>query len=412
MCTTEPSLTHRVCILTSSFPQFVGDTHAGSFILGLAQGLSAKGLETVVLAPHAPGLERNEKMGAVNVRRFRYFPAERWQQLCYGSGVLWNLRKRPLARLQVPLFLISQMVALRSLVHKQRIHVVNSHWMIMQGLVGAAMRRGWQVPHVMTIHAAELFALVRMPGGRALARFIVRNSDAIFVVSSYNRKVLSELVGREVKVTVLPMGIDVASFPPSFPRMDETTRPCLLCLGRFVEKKGMEYLIRAMAIVGHKLPTCQLVLAGGGPLEGSFRSLVMRLSLQETVQFLGPIPHAEVPRLMAQATLVVVPSIVDSHGETEGMPVVLLEAMASGKPVIGTTVAGIPDIIQDGHNGFLIHPKDPDDLADKILRALSDPGRLETLGRNARRTAERYDWSIVAAQYKETFDAVLATRKS
>ena len=115
------------------------------------------------------------------------------------------------------------------------------------------------------------------------------------------------------------------------------------------------------------------------------------------IEFLGSLPHDRIVELLAEARVVVLPSVVDSHGEADGMPTVLLEAMAAQRLVVACRVNGIPDVLRDGENGWLCEPRNVEDLAAKILQALAykDSG----IPAAALKTAQQYDWPVLGARY-------------
>ena len=121
------------------------------------------------------------------------------------------------------------------------------------------------------------------------------------------------------------------------------------------------------------------------------------------MRFVGRKGHAEIGRYLRGCRVAVVPSIVDRHGETEGMPTVVIEAMAAGARVVGSAVDGIPDVIRHGANGWLCRPADPAHLAAAVLRALDDPAQ-SPIAAGARETADRFDWPRVADRYREVFE--------
>jgi glycosyltransferase involved in cell wall biosynthesis len=123
------------------------------------------------------------------------------------------------------------------------------------------------------------------------------------------------------------------------------------------------------------------------------------LALESQVTFAGQQGKEAVRNYFQAADLVVVPSIIDSIGETEGLPVVLLESLASGKPVVATRVAGAPDVIVDGHNGFLAEPENPGDLAEKMVNAFN--ADAAALSQNARDSVQKYDWEMIGKDYRD-----------
>lgn len=394
----------KICILTSGFPRYKGDL-SGNFVLSLAKELIKQGMKVFVLAPHAPRTKRSEKLDGIEVYRFSYFLPSTLQKVCYGSGVASNIRYSLLAKLQLPLFFFSQLFSLIWFIKKKKIDIVNSHWMVTQGLNGAWVRKFLGIRHVTTVHSAGLFALKRFPLGKYVARFIVRNSDRIITVSSFIRWNLDELMGYDTKATVCPMGIDTNAFvPKDQAKLKEKygvkSEHILLFAGRLIEVKGLEYLIEAMKTVSNELPDLKLLIAGAGNLERQLKNKVRKSNLSSYVSFLGDVKHQNLIDYYNICDLVILPSIIDRYGQTESLGVVILEAMSCGKPVIASNVGALPEIVKDGYNGALVNPGNAVDLASKIIKILKGTGK-NLLENNARRTAEQYSWSNIGKKHLE-----------
>jgi glycosyltransferase involved in cell wall biosynthesis len=399
----------RVLISSSTFPLRPSDG-LPRFVYDLAEELTSH-CEVAALVPHAPGAPLAERMGNVDVRRFVYFLPTRWQSLAYGSGMRDNLRGSWLAKLQPLPFVVAQARAIRGIVRERGIEIVNSHWLVPQGISAALARRGAvRFGHVVTVHAADVYLLRAIPAGRAIARFVARRTESIFADGSHVRDTLDELLGFPSGAVLQPNGVRTEIFgrnagttPVESPFPDGF----LLFFGRFAEKKGVVYLLRALPKVLEHFPGLGLVLIGYGSLEGQLRDEAARLDIARSVVFAGRKPHTEIVGYLRACRAAVVPSIIDRHGETEGMPTVVVEAMAAGVPVVASAVDGIPDVVRHRRNGWLCREKDPDDLAEKIIDALQDPDSSEIV-RSAVATAALYDWSQVAKNYTECFRAVLA----
>ena len=389
----------RVLITTSTFPTREGDGQA-RFVLDLAEALSEH-VDVTVLAPHGPGLPTRERIGRVWVRRFRYFLPTSAQTLAYGAGMRDNLRQNWLARIQMPFFLIAQTLATGWTLFRARADAINSHWLVPQGLTSALVAKITRTPLILQVHAADIYFLARFAWGGKVARFVVSKSSTVFADGSHVRKALDDLLGYPSGAILRPMGVWAEKFndpTPDKSRSPELPAEYVMFVGRLVEKKGAEFLIRAMPAVREQAPRTEVVMVGAGPLETNLKATCSELGLSEVVHFVGPKPHSEVIRLMRYAEVVCVPSIVDSHGETEGMPTVVLEALATGVPVVGSEVDGIPDILSDRVNGWLAKPKDPDDLSRAILDAVTS-GEADSVAGRAQVTALEHDWTSVARQY-------------
>jgi len=393
----------KLLLFASTFPRWEDDTGIPRFVFELGSELR-RYFEVYALAPHTPGAALSENLEGIQVIRFPYFYPETKQNLAYGTGMMASLKSNPWTYLQVPSFLFCQWRALHRTIRKFNIDIVNSHWMIPQGFI-ASLPPQLHCKQVLTIHAAGLFALRRLPLGQYLARRMVRRSDLIYCVSSYNQQILEQLVRHKVACQILPMGIDTyyyenQSDPASL--RNELGLPAgkiILYVGKLNEKKGVTHLLQAFHSIAQDQSDCHLVIVGTGLLERALRSKTQRLELETRITFAGQQGKEAVRNYFQAADLVVVPSIIDSTGETEGLPVVLLESLASGKPVVATRVAGTPDVIVDGHNGFLAEPKNPGDLAEKMVQALN--ADAATLSKNARDSVQPYDWEMIGKDYRD-----------
>ena len=390
----------RILITTSTFPVSLSEG-GPRFVFDLAKALTSHGT-VEVLAPHAPGAAVRESWSGVAVERFRYFWPSRWERLAYGGGMRENMRASRLAFFQIPFLLLVQTWKIRR--RAGEIDVVNSHWMVPQGLTSAWARgRRPRFRHVLHVHAADVYLLATLPFGSRLARYVLRRTDAVLADGSHVRTALDELVGFSTGAILRPMGAWVDDFQAEVEAATSRHQAgYLVFVGRLVEKKGVKYLIEAMETIRRHHPELGLVIIGDGPLRSSLEADSRRLHLDSGIEFVGSLPHHEVIRVIRGSRLAVVPSVIDSKGETEGMPTVVIEMMAAGLPVVGSDVDGIPDVIDDGRNGWLARPADAADLSATILQALeSDDHEVRE---SALTTAASHDWAEVALAYLPHLD--------
>lgn len=369
-----------------------------AFVLNLADGLAAHFDNVYALAPGDAGAVDVEKMNNVQLHRFTYAWPKHLQILCYRMGMVQNLKHyAPLSYLILPQFLLAQVIAIRRICRKHDISVVNSHWIVFQGLAAAIARKHCRFRHVIHIHAADLYILFRLPRaiGRYITRFIVKRSDHIICESNYVRSKLDEMLGHQSHASISCMGVDYKRFN----NVDKSAeRDEILFVGRLVEKKGVEYLLKAMPLVQAKYPQITLNIVGGGLLESQLKAIASDLTLpKDCIHFLGPQPHSRITELQKTARVITVPSIIDSRGETEGMPTVLLEALAAGKRVVASDVNGTPDVLRHEENGWLARPRDHEDLAAKLIDALSSND--SSITEKAQETARYYDWPNLCGRY-------------
>jgi glycosyltransferase involved in cell wall biosynthesis len=162
----------------------------------------------------------------------------------------------------------------------------------------------------------------------------------------------------------------------------------ILSVCRLVEKKGLDDVIAAAEILRRRGRCFRVEIIGAGPLKPTLEADVMRRGLEHVVTFLGALPQEEVRRAYQRATVFALPCIVTSQGDRNGIPTVLLEAMASGVPVVSTAVSGIPELIDSSHDGLLVGSHDPGMLADALGVLLADAALRERLARAARSKIE------------------------
>lgn len=396
----------RVLVVATTFPRRNGDTEP-AFVHDLCKGLVDRGHEIVALVPHAPGAKLRETMNGIEVRRFRYFMPASLQRLCYDGGALPNLRKSWLARLQLPVFLVAQAAALVSALVRYRPPLVHCHWIVPQGFIAAVLKLLFGYHLIVTAHAGDVFTM-KNPLLKQFGRFALQGADAATVNSNATIEALLR-VERPKRVRLVPMGVDLRHFgtgQTGAPIRDRyrLRGPVLLGVGRFAEKKGFKYLIQAMPLVRRRFPDAELLLVGFGPLEGDLRAETAGSGVTGAVHFVGRVTHKDLPDYYAAADVFVLPSVVTRSGDTEGLGVVLLEAMAQGVPVVACDVGGIPDIVKHGETGLLARQRDPEDLASRIVQILDDPSLTERLVRRGRgHVRSSFSWQRITARFDSLY---------
>jgi len=210
---------------------------------------------------------------------------------------------------------------------------------------------------------------------------MLREAAAVIAVSRSMQRKLVSIGGPAEKVHYNPCGIDCHQFSGSDPA---NAPPTFLAVGRFVDKKAPHLTIRAFAEVYRGYPEARLRMIGEGPLRKECEDLARELGISQASTFLSAQPHSVVQAEMREARCFVQHSVEAPSGDCEGTPVGILEAGASGLPVISTRHAGIPDVVIDGQTGLLVDERDVDGMAERMLQLARDPGLAAALGRGAR----------------------------
>jgi glycosyltransferase involved in cell wall biosynthesis len=251
----------------------------------------------------------------------------------------------------------------------RHLHIHFAHVPTQIGMYAAAMAG---IPFTVMAHANDIFER-----GLLLARKAER-ATKFLTISEYNRAYLERIGVAAEHLAVVRCGV---SFPvrEAVPSREGRLLPRIGTLGRLVEKKGVDVLIRALALLRERGHPVELSVAGDGPLRGELESLAASLGFGDSVRFEGNQPHAQVRGWMHDLDLFVLACKPDANGDMDGIPVVLMEAMSQQIPVVSTRLSGIPELVIDGETGLLAEPGDPADLAEQIERLLASPGLCQSL---------------------------------
>jgi glycosyltransferase involved in cell wall biosynthesis len=250
------------------------------------------------------------------------------------------------------------------------------------------LAKALDIPLITTFHGYDATANPNSSGPRRILQKIytrqrrrLQREGCLFVaVSEFIRQKLIARGYPAERVTTLPIGVDVDTFTP---QQDAPKKPMVLFVGRMVEKKGVTYLLQAMAEVAKKHKDVRLVLIGEGPLMPSLMLQSRELKLPN-VNFMGSCDLATVRHQMSIASMLAAPSVTAASGDSEGLPIVVCEAQASGLPVVGTYHAGIPEIVRDNQNGFLVPERSVQLLAKSISLLITKPELRFEMGLAAR----------------------------
>jgi glycosyltransferase involved in cell wall biosynthesis len=250
------------------------------------------------------------------------------------------------------------------------------------------------VPFTVTAHAKDIFHAENAP---QLARRL-DGVAAVVTVSEHNAEHLRGVLNG-VPIHHIPNGVPPVSTGPAAPGGR------LLFVGRLVPKKGVDVLIDACALVRSELPELRVEIVGGGPLAEELEQRARRAGVADRVHFLGPQPGEAVDAAFRRCSLVAAPSRIDEHGDREGMPTVLVEALARGVPVIASDLVGIPELVRHGETGLLVPPDDPAALAASIARLVGDPKLAHELADRGRAlVTERCDPGRSARRLQAVFE--------
>ncbi len=402
----------KILMVVSSYPRTADDT-SSIFLRYLVDHLQKRGHSLYVVAPGDTSTGTKVENG-ITVRRFRYWPGRR-QGLAYGSGILPNLKRNPWLWFQVPFFIASMIVVLLRTTRQLRPDILHAHWVIPQGFTAILAKLIYRVPVVITAHGGDAFALTGAWPQR-LKRLCLRRSEGWTANTKATARALQ--AGLVPPPRIIPMGVDVHHFGSGRRERLRAEIPVdnyvILFVGRLVEKKGVDDLLHAFALfpAGIKAKS-RLWIVGSGERESDLRRLASALGIAGETTFWGRIQNDQLPDYYAAADLFVGPSIVAESGDTEGQGVVFLEAFAARLCVLATRTGGIAEVIEDGRTGILVDPRDPPQLANAMVKILTDVEQRTALVAKAyAKVSEAYDWTTIAQQFDGLYRSILAHARS
>ncbi len=259
-----------------------------------------------------------------------------------------------------------------------------------------------RVPYVAIIHGPpDLDAQSSLV--HALQCFLIRRAACVVCVSrNLMQLVMGSCRAQELICDVIPNGFDEKEIAQVLTDSKRgNSGPELAFVGSLDENKDPITAIRGYQHVLGKVPGAVMNIVGQGPLESKVRELIDQEELQNSVRIYDKMDHLDLLRILSHCRLL----IVSSH--REGMPTVVIEALAMGKPVVATEVGGLPEIIKSGENGFLVPVCDPEALAQNAERILTEPVLLKKLSQGARQSASEYTWTRIGARYEVLFDSIV-----
>jgi glycosyltransferase involved in cell wall biosynthesis len=285
--------------------------------------------------------------------------------------------------------------------HVEHVHAHFGSYPALAALVAAELLA---IDFSFTVHAHDLFADNQLLAEKA------RRARFVATISEFNRQRLIDLLGPNSadRIRVIHCGVDLESF--AFKQHSSHVPPIrLVCVAGLREYKGLEHLIDACALLRAARPElpfeCRIV--GDGPLRDSLEQQIRRRGLHQYVRLEGERDEVEVQRVLASADLFVLPSVRARNGYMDGIPVALMEAMASGVPVIASRLSGIPELVRDEVTGLLVEPGNANGLCEAMLRMLREPALTQRRASLARGLVEReYDLSRTTRQLAREFATI------
>lgn len=410
-------MVQKVLVIGSVYPRFHEDAEVPWLRTSIAH-LKKAGLDIQVLAPAYKGLKSHEIDG-IKVNRFRYAPAN-WEMLTHEEGAPSKMASKPWLQLLAIPYIISGFFKCIKICRKFKPDIIHAHWPFPHAYIALGAAKLFRIPLVLNFHGAELLLIRKKKWVKPLLKFAIGQAQAVFANSSFTASKIKAL--RDVTVEwspygttletkderletreggSLPLASATASATPSSGEVSPQ-RPSphpvqgkfkILFVGRHIERKGICYLIEAAKY----LPRDQfeIRIVGVGDLTEELKKLASESATPNSAEiiFTGKLSPEALANEYRTANVFTLPAIVDSKGDTEGLGVVLIEAMELGLPIVASNVGGIPDVVVDGVSGILVPEKDPQALASAYKRLATEPELVKQLLVGSRkRIAECFTW--------------------
>ena len=432
------TMRHVVVMVTSSYPRFPGDT-VGTFMEPIARAVAERGHDVHVVAPWHPLVERPAQESGVSFYFYRYAPRAFPHVFGYAGSLKADVRFRASALAVTPLAVAAGIRTAIRVARMANATLMHGHWVVPGGFM-ARVAAGGRLPLVISLHGSDVYVAERHGLARRAARTAFSRAAWITACSADLRDRALALGANRERSEVLPYGVDTVRFAPS-PDTRQATRQRLglsgdgvsagsgglfpsgrtsietgcrdstiiFAAGRLVRKKGFEYLIDAAARLAPRWPAMRVVIAGGGDLADELKGRARDAGIAEAVTFLGAVSQSEMPALLAAADIVAVPSVRDDSGNVDGLPNVVMEALASATPLVTTPAGGIGSVVEHARTGLLVPERDPEALAAAFETLLADKELRARLGQAARReVCERYTWEQYAARLEAIYDLAVS----
>lgn len=375
----------KILVTASTFPRWENDTEP-RFVLDLCRHMQ-KWFDITVLVPSAPGAKEKEILEGVNVIRYHYFPIHKWETLCYPGAIVPRIKEKKIRILLVPFLLFSLYLQLfRILGDFDMVHV---HWLIPQGIVQMLFHK----PYLVTGHGGDVTSL-NTGILKAMKVHCLKRAEHVTVVSNDLKAQVENLLPG-LESSVVSMGVDTSKFGKQYAvngYFGQQEKKVVLFVGRLAEKKGVTYLIEAMREID-----AVLIIAGDGPLK---QTLMEQAKEQgEKIKFVGAQKHEILKIMYASADVFAAPFITAENGDKEGLSVVILEALASGLPIVSCKVGGVGELLQDRKTALLCEEKSVSQLRGAIAALLDNPELGKELSANGMEVVREYDYEEIARKY-------------
>jgi len=356
----------RIAILVNQFPPEIGG-------VGISAYNTASSLSKIGHDVHVVTIQKGE-LPEKNIEEGFYIHRVSWKKIKVFGNILFSIK------------------ILKKLkdINPDIVHV-EGLWI---GIPGYLAKKILKIPYVVTGHGSDVYLQSKLLLNLR-SKPVLKSADAVIALTENMKKEMENICKKNV--FVVPNGINLKEFENLSKIQNIKKEHRILFVGSLVSIKGIRYLIESMKMIRNKYSNAQLVIVGDGTDKYKLEKLVIELDLCNCVSFVGKVPNHKIAQYMIESDIFVLPSL------SEGFGIVLLEAMASGLPIVASNVGGIPSLIQNGVNGFLVDPKNPEKIAEKVLFLFNNEDIMIKISKNNKKIVENYDWGKIIMQLENIY---------
>jgi len=371
----------KICIIAPSFPPTLGGAEVGAYELSKKLG---KSNEVIVLTKYKKNTKSIEEKEGIKIMRI--FPNTRYYTKSF--------------------FLLGFLYSFLYL-RKIKPDICNIHYIIPYGLGSIIACKLLKIPTVLTIVGWDIYDPLVKPRKIywPFIKYCLKTADHVVSVSNFVKRKTKEMWYNRKDIEVIPYGIDIIKFKPKktgeiIEKYKLKNKKIILAVQRLHPRKRVSVLIKSFTLVNNKFKNSVLLIVGSGEDQKDLEELVTKLKIKNNVIFCGEINQTHISPYYSSA------DIFALHTLHEGLGVVILEAMASGLPIITTKAGGTEDLVKNNENGFLVEINNPEEMSKKILYLLNNFKARIRMSRKSRQVVEeRYSWDVIANEYKRLFNS-------
>ncbi len=368
------------------------------WMVELIHRLRLKDIDVNVFTSSYMGM-KNQVMDSVPVIRFRYF-LKKYERLTHEENAVDRLGRGPLNLLLSFFYILCGSIAIYRLTRTKKYDIVHVNWPFPHIIFGLIAKYFGKAKLFATFYGLEIrwlkkkFKLLLKPFA-----FLINRADIISAISSHTAQELKNV--SDQMIPIIPFSTPINEKPG-----DIIDQNIILFVGRSVERKGVDYLIKAFGMIKDQIPH-RLVIVGDGPERQKWQVLAQKVDPSGRISFTGWVSNERLSEFYRTCSFFVLPAVYDKHGDTEGLGVVLIEAMSYSKPVIASNAGGITDVVSNGENGILVEPANINELSRAMIQMINNNQMRTIMGQNAKKIIdEKFNWDKIVNDLVKFYERI------